>query len=380
MKRIYWRPQKVSRIELLLIACLSLATLLAVEVFQVSEEQPWHAEKIEAARLARRAMEQVRAERERLGLELDLTTDPTGSGLIGLAISDVTTNTGHLVSKQTTINPNFAAVVLHYLKRANVEAGDSVAVGCSGSFPALNISVFAALQTLQVHPVIISSVSGSQWGANDPRLMWLDMERLLFEKQIFTFRSVAASRGGIEDRALGIPREGRQLLDAAIERSGLAAIKPKDYAQSVADRMSTYAEHSGDRPVKAYINVGGGTTSVGTRVGKQVFRPGLNRTPPPGLSDVDSVMSRYIHQGVPVIHLVKIPELAGRFGLPVRPTEMPRIGQGEIFRRRAYNRWLAALGVVFIFAVLYGFIRRDLGLRMLKGLGRKSNQAPEPMV
>ncbi len=380
MKRIYWRPQKVSRIELIVIALISLALLVAVETLQITEVQPWHAEKLEASRLARRAMEQIRLERERLDLEIDLTTDPTGSGLIGVAMSEVTTNTGHIDSKQTTINPNFAAVVVHYLKKAGVEAGDVVAVGCSGSFPALNVAVYAALQTLKAEPVIIASVSGSQWGANDPRLMWPDMEKLLLDKGLFTFRSVAASRGGIEDRALGITRDGRQKLDAVIERSGVLAIKPKDYAQSVADRMAVYTERAGDRPVKAYVNVGGGTTSVGTRVGKQLFRPGLNRSAPAGLGDVDSVMSRFIHQGTPVIHLVKIPELARRFGLPLQPTEMPKVGDGEIFARRAHNRWLAGLAVVLIVGLLYGFIRRDLGLRMLKGLGRRSPGAPEPMV
>lgn len=380
MKRIYWRPQKVSRIELVVIALISLAMLVAVETLQITEEQPWHAEKLEAARLARRAMDQIRLERERLGLEIDLTTDPTGSGLIGVAMSEVTTNTGHIDSKQTTINPNFAAVIVHYLKKAGVEAGDVVAVGCSGSFPALNVAVYSALQTLEAEPVIIASVSGSQWGANDPRLMWPDMEKLLIDKGVFKFRSVAASRGGIEDRALGITRDGRQKLDAVIERSGVLAIKPKDYAQSVADRMGVYSERAGERPVKAYVNVGGGTTSVGTRVGKQLFRPGLNRSAPAGLGDVDSVMSRFIRQGTPVIHLVKIPELARRFGLPLQPTEMPKVGDGEIFERRAHNRWLAGLAVVLIVGLLYGFIRRDLGLRVLKGLGRRSPGAPEPMV
>lgn len=379
MKRIYWRPQKISRIELGLIALISLALLAAVEVFQVTEEQPWHAEKLEASRLARLAMAVVRDERERQGLEMDPTTDPTGSGVIGLAMSEVTTNTGHLQAKQTSVNPNFAAVVVHYLKKAGVGAGDTVAVGCSGSFPALNIAVYAALQTLGANPVVISSVSGSQWGANDPRLTWLDMERLLFEKKVFTFRSVAGSRGGIEDRALGIGREGRQKLDAAIERNGVHVIKPKDYAQSVDERMALYRERAGDG-VKAYVNVGGGTTSVGTRLGKQMFQPGLNRSPPPGLREVDSVMSRFIHEGVPVIHLVRVADLARRFGLPVQPTEMPGVGEGEIFVKRARNRWLAGGSVLVVLALLYGFIRRDLGLRMLKGLGRRGDAAPEQMV
>lgn len=380
MKRIYWRPQKISRIELASIALVSLGFLAAVDLLQVNEEQPWHAEKLEAARLAERAFETLRGERERLGVEIDTATDPTDSGLIGLAMSDVTTNTGHLAAKQTSVNPNFAAVLVHELKRAGVKSGDVVAVGCSGSFPALNVAVYAALETLAATPLVISSVSGSQWGANDPRFMWPDMERVLVERQVLHTRSIAASRGGIEDRALGIGREGRQKLDAVIERNGLAAIKPKDYSQSVEERMALYEARAQGRPIVAYVNVGGGTTSVGTRIGKVAFRPGLNRSAPRALGDMDSVMGRLVRQGTPVIHLSRIAELARRYGLPVQPTERPRVGEGAVFTRRTHNRWLAGGAVLIIMLLLYGFIRRDLALRVRQGLGRGGTGQTQPMV
>ena len=91
-------------------------------------------------------------------------------------------------------------------------------------------------------------------------------------------------------------------------------------------------------------------------------------------------MSRFSQTGVPVIHLVKIGALAARFGLPLQPTELPRAGEGEVFAKKAPNRWLAAAGVLTIFGLLYGFIRRDFGLRILRGLGRKGDAAPERMV
>jgi hypothetical protein len=42
-------------------------------------------------------------------------------------------------------------------KEANVQEGDVVAVGVSGSFPALNISTYAALESLGVRPLVIST-------------------------------------------------------------------------------------------------------------------------------------------------------------------------------------------------------------------------------
>ena len=85
---------------------------------------------------------------------------------------------GHLGSKQTSINPNFAAVVVGMLKDAGVQEGDCVAVGCTGSFPAMNVAVYSALETLRARPIVICSAGSSQYGANTPDLLWIDMERL----------------------------------------------------------------------------------------------------------------------------------------------------------------------------------------------------------
>ena len=176
MKKIYWRPRAVSRPALLLIAMISIAGLLMVERWKVSEDQPYFEEKIKAANLAADAFEAIRAERVKLGPPIDKVNDPADTGIIGLAMSPVTSVLGHLSAKQTSTNPNFAAVLVEMLKEAGVEQGDVVAVGVSGSFPALNICTYAALESLGAKPLVISSASASQWGANVPQLMWPDME------------------------------------------------------------------------------------------------------------------------------------------------------------------------------------------------------------
>ncbi|MCA9539996.1 MAG: poly-gamma-glutamate system protein, partial [Myxococcales bacterium] len=276
---------------------------------------------------------------------------------------------------------NFAALVVHYLKRLEVEKGDVVAVGLSGSFPAINIAVYAALETLGAEPLVVSSASASQFGANDPEMLWIDMERILAERKVFTTRSVAVSRGGIEDRGLGVTKEGRALLDAAIVRSGAKVIKAASYSESVEERMRAYTEAAGGRPVKAYINVGGGTTSVGTRIGKRLFKPGINRSLPPGTTEINSVMTRYVGDGVPVIHLIKIAELADRYGFPLEMTEMPPVGQGRIFSREAYNTWLALGFIAAVLGALIAFVRFDVGFRMLRVASRRdAPKPPEQMV
>jgi len=366
---------------LLLIAVVALAGLAAVESFKVGRQQPHHDEKIAAARLARGAMDLVSAERLRRGPAVDPETDPAGTGLIGLLMSPITTGMGHLPSKQTSTNPNLAAVVVQLLEEADVVEGDVVAIGFSGSFPALNVSVLAAVESLRLQPILISSVTGSQWGANDPAFTWLDMEKLLADHSVLLTRSVAASPGGIEDRALGLSKANRQLVFEAIERNGIPVLRPQSYAASVARRWEIYQERSGDRPIAAYVNVGGGTAAVGTRLGKRLFEPGLNRRAPAGSSRFDSVMARFVQDGVPVIHLVKVQQLAQRYGLRLEFTRLPDVGEGKVYFREQYSALLTWAVLITILACLWVFVRSDLGLSVLQSRReRRKKRPPEEMV
>lgn len=382
MKKIYWRPNKISNTALTLIAIFSLSSLFMTERIQIQVKQAYHHQKLAASKLALEAFQHIKQERLRRGMRIDPELDATRSGLIGELMSSITSNTGHLYSKQTTINPNFAAVVVDLLKQAGVNEGDVVAVGMSGSFPAINICVYAAIQTLRLNPIIISSASSSQWGANDQRFSWLEMDRFLFQKNIFKFRSLAASIGGIEDRGLGISKSGKRLLMDTIERQGISFIDPENFSQSILKRMETYNQLAGDEPIKAYVNVGGGTISVGREEGKLLFKPGLNKKMPFGTGVIDSVMTSFARQDTPVIHFINIIRLAKKYGLPLAPTIMPSVGEGDIYMRRQYNPWLAAVSLLLILTSLYAFIRSDLGYRLLQPMQkhRKQSSRPEQMV
>jgi poly-gamma-glutamate system protein len=380
VKRVYWRPPGVSRSALLLIAVLALAALFTVESFPVQTRQGHYDEKIAAAHKAREAMGVIKAERLRRGAMIDPEVDPAGTGMIGSALTAVTSNTGYLDAKQTSANPNFAAVLVDLLKRAGVEKGDLVAIGLSGSFPALNVATFAAVHVLELQPIVITGVSSSEWGANDPNLLWVDMERVLAEKNVLRFRSVAASRGGIDDRGFGMSKEGRALLEAGIARNGLTLIDPKSLTDSIEQRMQVYEEHARGRPIKAYINVGGSTASVGTHVGKKQFEPGLNRELPRGSGVVDSVMVRFVSRDVPVLHVTQVKELAKKYGLPERPDSLPRIGESAVYVKAEYNRWLAGAGAALILIAMLAFIRLDLGIRILRSRRSRTSTQPQQMV
>lgn len=381
MIKVHWRPRQVSRRALGLIALLAVSGFAAVERFPVQTKQRFHKEKLAASHLAAEAFAVLGRERAKMGHKVDPDSDPTGSGLMGELMTSVTSNSGNIRAKQTTINPNYAAVVVDMLRRAGVEPGDTIAIGFSGSFPALNVCVLAAAKTMNVDAVVISSNSASQWGANSTDFLWVDWERVLVEKKVFTERSIAASIGGIEDRGLGMSQEGRDVITAAIVENGIPLLTPSDYADSVEHRMRLFREGAGGAAIKAYVNVGGGTTSVGTRVGKHIFKPGLNVRPPVGGPAIDSVMSRFADEGTPVIHLVNLNPIARRYGLEVSPKKMPPVGVGEVFQRAEYNPWIAGVFLVAIFIALYAFVRTDVGFRIMQmGSRKKGSGHPEPMV
>lgn len=383
MKRVYWRPRKVPRQLIAILALASVVGIVAVELFPVNQVQPAVDIKRKAAARAIRAMEIIREERLARGHAVDPSFDPTGSGMIGDVMTPTTSVTGHLSAKQTSVNPNFAAVVVDMLQEAGVERGDRVAIGCSGSFPAFNVAVYAAVEEMGLEPVVICSATASQFGANFPDLLWIDMERLLQERGVIHFRAAAASMGGFEDRGARLSDEGRDLVIQAIERNGLEFIDEPSFGELIEKRMDIYRKHAAGKPFRAYINVGGGTVSVGRSLGKKLYNPGVNLQAPEGASEADGMLTRFVDDGVPVIHLVQAKQLAEKYGLAIAPTEMPLIGEGKVYVRPVYNRWLAAVVLFILFVSLRGIIFSDLGPRLLgrgEGPARPREEDCELMV
>jgi poly-gamma-glutamate system protein len=379
MKKIYWRPHGTPLFAIVLVAVFSIGGLIAVEQFQVTERSPYYGAEMQASRLALEAMTAVKEQRLALGNSIDPEVDQAESGLIGTFLSPVTSYPGNLQAKQTSVNPNFAAVVVDLLKQAGVKEGDLVAVSMSGSFPAINLSVLAALKTLKLRPTIISSVASSQWGANDPYFLWIDMEQFLYNRGIFPFRSVAASIGGRYDKGKEMPENGRQAIIHGIERNGLPQITNNTLRENIDQRMGLYLKEG---PPKVYINVGGGIASVGAQRRRQrLLKTGLT-SPDDGVPEPrNSVVNRFIAEGIPVIHLENIRMMASEYGLPLAPNKVPKPGEGGIYSHKEYNIWLAVGVLSAILLSLYLFSRTDFGFRLVQvSYDRKGAGPPEPMV
>jgi len=366
-----WRSRRVSLGALILLAGLGIAVMAVVEFSKIRIKKSYFDEKVAASQLAFKAAEAIRTAQVGEHIVIDPVADPNATGLIGDQFTIITTDRGSLTAKLTTTNPNWAAVVVDMLREAGVEAGDKVAVGYTGSMPALNIATIAAIQTIGAEPVIIASVGASMWGANNPHFAWLDMETLLFNRGIFKHHSTAASIGGRGDVGGNVSPEGRTILREIIERNGIEKIEEATLDGNIERRVEIYKSHlrEGEK-YAAYINVGGGLSSIGSTQNLVPIRPGVNKRIPDANYPLRGAMIHIGTMGTPIINLTDITVLANRYGLPVAPEPMPDIPHGDVYFEDRYRMPIVILAFLVFSALVFALIRIDLN-SVIFGKGKK---------
>ncbi len=344
---MHWPLDNRRRLALVILALVAMLLQTVLDQTRTPTKQRDYDLKLAAANLAARAFDTVREHRGLSGARLDLTNDPAGTGLIGPEISLITNATGDLEAKLTSLNPNFAAVFVEYFRRAGLRAGDPVAVGISGSFPGMNICLFAALETMELRPVVVSSVGASNWGANSPDFTWLDMESLFVQRGVFHLRNQAATYGGGNDMGRGLSPTGRQFILDAMDRNQVPLLASTNIEDAISKRMAFYETASRGRLFRMYVNVGGGVASLGSGHNKTLLKAGLGFDLGAHNWARKGTLILFAEKGAPVVHILKIAALARRHGLPVAPDVRPEPGEGEIFTRDLYRWPLAAAFLVF---------------------------------
>lgn len=381
MKKLIWKPSTVSWQIHLVIAIMAIIGLVIVESSKVNVKQPYYKEKVLAARHMLKGLEVLKRHRlEKIG-PINNVIDPMRSGLIGVLTTPITSTTVDIDSKLTSINPNWAAVIVSMLKEAKVKNGSTVAVSLTGSFPAMNLAVFSAARALDLRLIIITSVSASTWGANIPGFTWLDMESILCGEKFSPYRSVAASLGGVQDNALGMSEEGKNILRTTIGKYNITLLEYEDMKRGINARMDIYNDQAKDSQVAAYINVGGGTVAIGSFIGKMRYRAGLNLKPSQKAMRIESVMSRFARNNVPILNINYLKTLAQNYRMPIGPKKIQKIGQGEIYYRLEYNKAVVAVVLAFLVLFLFLFMKLGIGYRIFIPQ-KKSVKArpPEHMV
>lgn len=275
----------------------------------------------EAAATMTRAEAFLRSERDRLGIHAEGEAAGDPSGLLGAEVTPLMTTLGSLEAKRLSTNPEWARVLTVRLAGAGIGPGDLVAAGFSGSFPGLNLALTAACQALGADLVAISSVTASTWGANQPGFTWPEMEARLVEAGIMRRVSVAVAAGGDADMALDLDEDGRAtayaIRDASARRLGIPALSPRDFREAVGQRLAAYRRAAGGRPIALYANVGGADASMGRSSAILRMRSGFLPPVSFGRPQEQGVTARLAGQGVRVLVLLNVRDLALRWGVPL---------------------------------------------------------------
>jgi poly-gamma-glutamate system protein len=239
--------------------------------------------------------------------------------LIGHETSPLVTTLGDLEAKRVSVSPAWPRTLAREFHRVGLKRGDVVAASFSGSFPGINLAVMSASQSMGLELIAISSVTASSWGATDPGFTWPEIEARLAAAGLVRRATVAVSAGGDGDRALDLDDEGRSLARSIAERCArelhARLLEPADFDDAVRGRLDAFRAARAGRPIAAFVNVGGTQAALGrTTAILRVQNGWLGRTPfdsSPGRG----LVARMVEQGIPVLHVLNVRDLAARWGI-----------------------------------------------------------------
>ena len=347
-----FRPA-IQRVEVLVaMAVISLIVFYSASALTVKTREPAYDLKIASAQRMARAMQVLKDNRMAEAIFVDDVNDPNETGLVGRQFTYITTDEGDLDAKISILDPNVAAMIVDYLYRAKVQAGDTVAVTLTGSMPGGNLAVVCALEELHLVPVILSSVGASQWGANIEDYTWLDMEKELYDAGVISFRTRAASLGGGSDIGRRLSPRGREFIHQAIDRCQVEFIESASLVDAVDRRLTRFQEITTIKNYKAFINVGGGAAVLGDAATARILQPGLTTRMDFESMRNGGVMARFGRAGVPVIHILNIKDMFAQFDYPYAATPTPPLGEGSFYSSERYNPYTTSLALFLLLGMV----------------------------
>ena len=249
---------------------------------------------------------------------IDTINDPSKTGLIGPEWTGIATTIGHPEAKRTTIQADFASLMVELLNEAGTEKNDTIALGCSGSFPGLMLATLSAAKAMGLHCKTIISIGASSFGATRSDFNILDIYNLLLSKDLLVDPPLAVSLGGENDSGGGWDERIRDSLIREIEKSGYKLIKTTTLEESVMLRVNLYGfDHNSG--IKAFVNAGGAMANIGSSETILGLKPGVMRKFRIPEADKQGIIHKALQNSIPVIHLLNIKGLAIEYGLKWDP-------------------------------------------------------------
>ncbi len=303
-------------IKLTIVLGIFLIGSIIIYVQNLNPQKFAYSESMEnAVSLTQKWFNIVREEKQKRNILSDAHSLVENNFLIGDDWSDITTTLGSLESKETSTNPDFAALVVRLLNEAKIKKGDAVGIVLSGSFPALSIAVLAAIQTMELDAIIMSSLGASTYGANQAEATWIDIEKWLRLYGDLQYSSTIISLGAGQDNGNGLTEEGKALLKTAAVRNHIDLYIPSDIEESIEYKTQIFQDNN----ISILINIGGNMASLGACSHSLNIPNGLQFSTNTCSDNDRGIIVKLNENGIPFIQFLNIKELAARYGIEVSP-------------------------------------------------------------
>ena len=350
-----WIESKLPIIYLFWALIILIIGLLLIEQTKSTVKTTYYDEQIKAAQLMKTSLEVIKEERLKRNIPVDVKLDTNQTGIIGGEYTRLTTTLGNLAAKRTSTNPAFAALLVKYLKETHLKKGDVIAIGSSGSFPALIVATLSAAKVLELNPLLIYSIGSSEYGANIPKFTFVQMLESLNKRNILPYKLLAISMGGYLDQAEGMfYPDSQETIRHIAQVSGVYFINTGNIGKNIQQRMQLYKKNSQGKPIKVFINIGGATPNYGNTNASITYPNGLVINGPKIPDHPErGLIFEYQSLGIPIIHLLNIRDLATKNGLPIDPTPLPEIGEGGVYWQISYNKIIVILVIIIVFLYLF---------------------------
>ena len=152
--------------------------------------------------------------------------------------------------------------------------------------------------------------------------------------------------------------DSQDTIKKIVQSSGTLVIDADSIEENILQRMQLYRAASNEKPIKAFVNIGGATPNYGNTNASITYPNGLVIKGPKIPNHPErGLIFEYQNLGIPIIHLLNIRGLAVKNGLSIDPTPLPEIGEGGVYWRVTYNKYIIILVIGIEFLYLFWAFR-----------------------
>jgi poly-gamma-glutamate system protein len=361
MKRLFarqiFRPGiKITVLPLFLIFSLSIILVFVNQYFVKKVPRTEYLQMVSAAEIMNRAIREISSYKKYKNIQMDRTIDPYSNGFIGIEFSPITTTLGNLEAKQTSTNPDFAALIVYWLDQLKLSQEQKAIIHASGSFPALSIAAIIACETVGIEPIICSSGGASSFGANIPQLTYWDMENYLWKKRIIKHRTQYATPGGNQDNGSSFWEGGMEIIKEAAHRNNYELIILNSLEDAIEQKWNFLQKL---KPVGVFINVGGNQAAMGNNNCSLSIPNGLILIPLNCSASNKGLIHLFNQENIPVIHFLNIRDIALQKGIALTSSTLPKPGQSSLYYTEKKPAWLPIISFALIFVLLIYFREKE---------------------